>query len=124
MKPWSIGMAAVIMMIAAAITFGLAASLLFGSQTFAGGSAAVAPCDSDGVSVVRTLSGTNVVSVTVGGIASACGNGALSVTVSNGITNVSGSAVVPAGGGSIVVTLATPILATEAMTTDLTIVGA
>jgi hypothetical protein len=124
MKRWLIGMTAVIVMIAAAITPGLAATLAFGSQTFAGGSAAVATCDSDGLSVERTLSGANVVSVTVGRIAAACGNGTLSLTVSNGVTNVSGSAVVPAAGGSVVVTLAAPILATEAMTTDLTIVGA
>jgi hypothetical protein len=102
----------------------MAANLSSGSQTVAGGNAAVAACDTDGVTVTRTLSGTNVASVTVSNIASACGNGALSLTVSNGSTNVSGSATVPVGGGSVLVTLASPILVTNAMTADLTIVGA
>jgi len=124
MKPWLIGVAAVIVTIAAAFSYGLATNLSFGSRTLASSRATVAACDSDGLSVVRALSGTNVVSVTVGGIAAACGNGALSLTVSNGMTSTSGTAVVPAAGGSVLLTLATPILATDAMTTDLTIVGA
>lgn len=124
MRRWLIGMVAAVVTIVATIAPGLAANLGSGSQTLAGANAAVTSCDTDGVTVVRALSGTNVISVTVSNIAAACGNGALSLTVSNGATNVSGTAVVPAGGGSVVVTLASPIAAADAMTTDLTIVGA
>ena len=117
-------MVAAIVTIAATIAPGMAANLPSSSQTLAGANAAVTSCDTDGVTVVHTLSGTNVVSVTFSNIAAACGNGALSMTLSNGLTSVSATAVVPAGGGSIVVTPATPIAAANAMTTDLTIVGA
>ncbi len=124
MRRWLIGMAATIATIVAAIAPGLASGVTTNSQTLAGANATVTSCDTDGVTVVRTLSGANVVSVTVSNIAAACGNGALSMTVSNGSTSVSATAVVPAGGGSVVVTPATPIAVTDAMTTHLTIVGA
>ncbi|HEY6628302.1 MAG TPA: hypothetical protein VI193_04930 [Acidimicrobiia bacterium] len=124
MRRWLIGMVAAFVTIVATIAPGLAANLPSSSQSLAGANVAVASCDTDGVTVVRTLSGANVVSVTISNIASACGNGALSMTLSNGSTSVSATAVVPAGGGSVVVTPATPIAATNAMTTHLTIVGA
>jgi hypothetical protein len=124
MRRWLIGMVAAVVLIVATIAPGLASGLGTNTQSLAGAGAAVTSCDTDGVTVVRTLSGANVVSVTISGIASACGNGTLSMTVSNGSTSVSATAVVPAGGGSLVVTPATPIAATNSMTTHLTIVGA
>jgi hypothetical protein len=124
MRRWLIGMVAAVVTIVATIAPGLAANLVSGSQTLAGANAAVTSCDTDGVTLVRTLSGLNVVSVTVSNISAVCGNGALSLTVTNGVTNVSGAAVVPAGGGSVLVTLSAPIAAANAMTTHLTIVGA
>ena len=124
MRRWLIGMVAAVVTIVATVAPGMAANLSSNSQTLAGANAAVTSCDTDGVTIVRTLSGTNVVSVTVSSIAAACGNGSLSLTVNNGSTNVSGTAVVPVGGGSVVVTLASPIAAANAMTTELTIVGA
>jgi hypothetical protein len=57
------------------------------------------PCDSDGVTVLEVLSGNNVASVDVSGIASACGTGTVSVTVRNGSVQGAASATIPSGGG-------------------------
>jgi hypothetical protein len=107
-----------------AIVPALAAGLSTTSASLGGSGATVTRCDSDGVGVIGNLSGSNVVSVTVSNLAPACGSGSLSVTVSNGSTNSTGTGVVPGGGGSLTVTLGSPIAATNAMTTDLAIVGA
>ena len=121
MRRW-LGLIAVSAVLAAGP--GLAAGLSSSARSLGGSSATVGRCDTDGVGVVQNLSGSNVVSVTVSSIASACGGGSISVTVNNGSTNVNGATVVPAGGGSVTVTLGTSIAQTESMTTDLAIVGA
>ena len=66
------------------------------------------PCDADGVSVVEVISADAITRVDVSGIAAACGNGTLSVTVRNGSAQGSGSAAVPAGGGGPVAVAVSP----------------
>src|SRR5436309_16024765 len=83
----------------ASSAFGYAASHTVGTKTLGGTNASVAPCDADGVTIVHNLSGSNVASVTIASIASACANASLSVNVNNGSANSSGSGTVPAGGG-------------------------
>ena len=112
----------------AAVTVALAgiafaASLSTSSSTLGAGTSVVAPCDPNGVTIVQNLAGANVSSVTIGSIASACANGALSVTVNNGLANSSGSGTVPAGGGSMTVTLAAAVALREADEVDVAIAG-
>ena len=107
----------------ASVSVGHAASLAMGSKSLGAQSAAVPKCDTDGFTLVHNLSVSNVVSVTVGSIAAACAAGVLSVTVNNGLTNSSGSATVPAGGGSLTVTLALPVLAADVEQVDVSVVG-
>ena len=51
------------------------------------------------------------------------GGATLQVTVNNGVTNSSGSAAVPAGGGSVTVTLGAAVAVTTATQTDMVLVG-
>ena len=100
-----------------------AASLSLGSDTIGANSIASARCTASGLSVLQTLTGTNVVSVSVGILPAACGGGTLRVAVHNGVTSSEGSAVVPGGGGTVSVTLALPVAVTVAEQTDLVVDG-
>jgi hypothetical protein len=73
--------------------------------------------------VFQNLSAGTVVSVTVGVLPAACAGATLQVTVNNGVANASGSAAVPGGGGSVVVTLGSAPAVTAAEQTDLVVVG-
>jgi hypothetical protein len=101
----------------------LAASLSLSSDSIGAGTASTGRCTNAGLSVVQNLSGSNVASVTVGSIPSACGGATLLVSVTAGATTGSGSASVPSGGGSVTV----PIPGTPAVTaselTDLVLIG-
>jgi hypothetical protein len=94
-----------------AASFAAAATLSVSSAGVAGGNAAVAPCDTDGVRfTARTVDGTanhGVTSLTVSSIASACAGSMLTLTLT-GSTNTaldSASAVLPATGFTGAVTL-------------------
>ena len=99
----------------------LASNLAHTSTTLTGGNAAITACDSDGVATIFTLSGSNVASVTVSGISSGCGNAALSVAVDNGTASSTGTASVPVGGGSVVVTLASSVAMSDSMKTAIVV---
>jgi hypothetical protein len=75
------------------------------------------------VTVIQNLSGANVISVTVGGIASGCATGTLSATVDNGTSSSSGTGTVPAGGGSMTVTLSAAVPAKDGEEIDVAITG-
>lgn len=102
---------------------GFAASLNVTSQTFGSARAAMPRCASGALTVLQNLSGANVASVTVSNIPAGCGTGTLYVTVNNGTSQGSGSAAVPAGGGSLTVTLGAAVPLTTAEQTDLVVVG-
>ena len=72
-----------------ALVVASAAAVAITTAPLGSGSASL-PCDTDGVTLTQTLSGTNVASVTVGGIASPCGGANLSLTVNNGTASGSG----------------------------------
>jgi hypothetical protein len=113
------------LVVAAAVVvpvYGLASSLNMTNRTLGDGSATVTSCDTDGVKVTPNITGTNVVSATIAGIASSCTNATLSVTVNNGLTNASGTGTVPTS-GTMTVTLATAVAATDGMQSDLSISG-
>jgi hypothetical protein len=99
----------------------LASSLAIGSGTLGTAASGVARCDTGVVSAFNysAVSPFPILSVSVSGIASACGGGTLRVTVNTGLTTSSGSGTVPAGGGSMTVTLASSIAARDATQTEL-----
>ncbi|MEP7060638.1 MAG: hypothetical protein ABI828_07890 [Actinomycetota bacterium] len=112
-------------LVAAALfaTVGHASSLNTATNSVGAGKVAVATCDNDGVTVLQVLTGNNVTSVTIGGIAAACAAGTLSVTVNNGTANSTGSAAVPGGGGSMTVALAASVAMKDSDQIDVTITG-
>ena len=123
----SIGMRRLLLLVVISVTSGLTVGAAASLSVSAGGLGAahqsVARCGTAGLSVIQNLSGSNVVSVTVGGLPSTCGSSTLQLTVYNGSTTSSGSAAVPAAGGSVTVTLATAIAAAVNERTDLVVVG-
>ena len=117
-------MAAMALAVAAiAVSPAFAAGLGSTTRTLGANLAAVTPCDPDGFSIRQTLSGSNVASIMVSGIASACATGTLSVTLNNGATFTTASGAVPAGGGSMTLTLSPAVAITDHHTTDVTITG-
>jgi hypothetical protein len=109
------------------VTMGLAvasASSLAAAATTLGASEATVPrCTTGALGVTQNLSASTVVSVTVSGLPSTCASATIQVTVNNGSTTGSGSAVVPAGGGSITVTLAAAPAVAAGETTDVVLTG-
>ena len=110
-------------MTAAAAVLGFASSLAQGSDALGAGSASVPECDTNGVTVVPTLSGSSIASVAIGSVDSACGGATLSAAVDNGATSSSGSGTVPGGGGALTITLAAAVAATDAVQIDVSIAG-
>ena len=118
-----IGAVAVATVVLGLATPGFASSLGWSSRTVGSNGTALGKCDADGVGILQNLSGANVVSVTVSGIAAACAGGTLSATVDNATTASSGTAVVPSGGGSVTVSLAASVPAKDAEEIDVAISG-
>ena len=102
---------------------GSAASLSFASGSLGAATTATPRCTTASLTVFQNLAAGTVASVTVGAIPAACGGATLQVTVNNGVTNSSGSAVVPGGGGAVTVNIAVPPAVTAAEQTDLVLVG-
>ena len=117
-----IGAAAIGAVVLVAI-IGHGASMGAASTSLGAGKAAVTACDPDGITVTQVLTGINVTAVGVGGVASACGTGTISVTVNNGTANSTGTAIVPAGGGSMTVTLASAVAMKDSDEIDVAITG-
>jgi hypothetical protein len=87
-----------------------------------------ATCDSGAPTVVQNVgtggNATNVVSLDVSGIVSACGGGTLKVSVSNGADAVQeATKAIPGGGGTVNVTLGTAVPLTEAHFVAVTLQG-
>jgi hypothetical protein len=101
----------------------LAASVSVSSNSLAGASLTISRCTTAGLAVFPNFSGATVVSVTVSGLPSTCGNGTLQATVNNGTVNASGSAAIPAAGGAVTVTLSSAPALTAIVQTDLVVVG-
>ena len=114
---------AVILVTASGAVIGAAASLSFASGTLGAATTATPRCTTAGLTVLQNLSAGTVISVTVGALPAACGGATLQVTVNNGVTNASGSAAVPGGGGSVTVVLGSAPAVTAAEQTDLVLVG-
>lgn len=106
-----------------ALAYGAAATLGVSSARLGAGGATVARCD-DSFTRSLTVSGGNVTHVTIGDVASACGNGQMRVVLTDaGNNQVSqGSATVPAGGGSVAVSV-TPVAVGSVSKVHVVVVG-
>jgi len=104
-----------------AVVTGFATSLTAGSAGVGAGNAAAARCDTSGVTTVYTLTTTNVTGVTVSNIDAACAGKSIKVTLDNKLTTSSGSGTVPAGGGSMSITV-TAIAVTQIMQDEISVV--
>lgn len=102
---------------------GAAASLNLSSGTLGATQLATPRCTTANLSVLQNLAVSSVASVTISGLPASCGGGTLQAAVNNGTANSTGSAVVPAGGGSVTVTLAATVPVSEAAETDIVVVG-
>jgi len=105
------------LLIVASLAYGAAASINVNGGVVQAGEGSVGQCDSDGVSVGYHVKYDNIVNdfvvdfVTVSNIASACGGKTVAVQLTSGglaITNASGTATIPAGGGSVMTTVHPP----------------
>ena len=108
---------------AAAVSYGLADSLPLSSPQVGAANAAVPKCSTAGMTAFENVSGSSVVSVSVSNVDSTCAGGTLSLTVNNGTTTGSASALVPGGGGSMTVTLGSPVPFIDNASVDLVVVG-
>lgn len=108
---------------ALSVVIGAAASVALSSSTLGAARATTPRCTTAGLTVFQNLSAGTVVSVSVGGLPAACGGATLQATLNNGSANSSGSAAVPAGGGSVTVTFGSAPAVAVADQIDLVLVG-
>lgn len=116
-------MAAILVLGVLGAIVGAAAGLALTTTTLGASRVTPSRCASTGLTVTPTLTGATWTAVVVGGIPATCGGATLQLTVDTAVTNSSGSAVVPAGGGSATVTLAVAQAVVAAMQVDLVFVG-
>ena len=117
----SLAVAAMIVVLGTVAAF--AASLSFDGGSLGMASTSTPRCTNAGLGQIQNLSGSNVVSVTVSNLPAACGNATLQVSLNNTSTSSGGSATVPAAGGSVTVTLGTPVAMATTEEIDLVLTG-
>ena len=106
-----------------------AATLSVANGGLGAGVGSPAACESGALTVAQNVgtaspNTTNVVSVDVSGIASACGGGTVMVAVyNNTATAQEASKAIPAGGGTVNLTLTTPVALKEAHLVSVTLQG-
>ena len=118
-----------ILLVVLGIPVAAAASLTLTGGVLGSGVGAPATCLSGSPTIVQNVgtaspNTTNVVSVNVSGIASDCGGGTVRVTVNNNTDpaqEVTGA--IPGGGGSVNLTLATPVPLKDAHFVAVTLQG-
>jgi hypothetical protein len=117
-----------LLLAAVAVPVAAAATVSISSGTLGAGSGTPAACDGGAPTVVQNVgtvsNATNIVSVDVSGIASACGGGTVQVAVYNN-TDVAQEATkaIPAGGGTVNLTLGTPVALKGAHLVSVTLQG-
>jgi len=117
------GLALACALIAVGLSVGLAASLSVSPRSLGAARLAVPRCTSTGFGVINNLTGSNIVSVTVSSLPSACGGATVQVAVNNGSANSTGSGTAPAGGGSVTIALAAAVADTTFAQTDVLLTG-
>lgn len=114
---------ALFVLCALGISTAYAASVATAPGSLGAARVATPRCTTAGLSVLQNLSGSTVVSVTVGNLPAACGNGTIQVAVNNGSVSATGSGTVPAAGGSITVTLGAAPAVAAGEETDVVVTG-
>lgn len=114
---------AIAVLAGATLVTGHAASVALSTQTVGMARVAVPRCAAVASTVLSNVSGSSIVSVTISGLPSACGGAVAQAAVNNGTSNSSGSATVPAGGGSVTVTLSTAVAVSTTYETDIVLTG-
>jgi hypothetical protein len=117
----SVAVAALIVVLGSVTAF--AASISFGGGSLGMASTSTPRCTNAGLGLIQNLAGSNVISVTVNNLPSACGNATLQVTLNNLTASSGGSASVPAAGGSVTVTLAAAVAMSTTEEIDLVLTG-
>jgi hypothetical protein len=117
------GLALVCGLTVVGLVVGLSASLTISPRSLGAARLTVPRCTSAGFGVINNLTGSNVVSVTVSSLPSACGGAAVQVAFNNGSTSSTGSGTVPAGGGSVTIALAAAVADTTFAQTDVLLTG-
>jgi hypothetical protein len=84
---------------------GWAAGLAVSTGSLGAASVAVPRCTTTALTVLPVLSGSTVSSVSVSGLPASCGGATVRATVDTGTARGSGSSTVPAGGGSLSVSI-------------------
>jgi hypothetical protein len=111
----------------AVAVYAAAATLGTDTGTLQSGNGSLTRCQTGAFTFTNTLSGSNIASISVGGITSACANGSLSLTVTNSskASIGAGTASIPSGcsGCSVSVTLSPKPTAASAVADVLAIAG-
>ena len=103
-----------VLLLALVVPVAAAAKLTVTGVTLGSGVGAPPLCDSGQPTLTQNvgtlLNGTNIVSVDVSGIVSACGGGTIKLTLNNGSgAEEEATKAIPAGGGTVNVGLSTPV---------------
>ncbi len=104
MRGWQLvtaGVALAIILVDGASAAGLSVT----TRTLGSTTVGTPRCATGAISVLPVLSGSAVASVTIASLPAACAGATARVTVNNGSATGSGSGTVPAGGGSLGVTI-------------------
>ena len=118
-----------ILLVVLGVPVASAASLSLTDGALSSGVGAPATCLSGSPTIVQNIgtaspNTTNVVSVDVSGIASACGGGTVSVAVKNASNPAQeATKAIPAGGGTVNVPLTTAVALTDAHSVHVTLQG-
>ena len=107
----------------ASAVVGAAASVTLATGSLGAAKVTVPRCTTSAYYVTQNLAVNNVVSITLTAVPAACGGATALVTLNNMTTSSSGSGTVPAGGGSITVSIASAIAATTIEEIDIVLVG-
>jgi hypothetical protein len=116
-------LATLVVVVAGSALIGSAASLALSSGKLGAAEAATARCTSSGVTVAETITGTSVSSVTMSGIPATCAGASLSVTLNNGAAHSTKTGTVPAGGGSMTLTVTPTVPLTQVAEADIVMTG-
>jgi hypothetical protein len=120
---WQLRLIIVLAISASGIAVGSAAALSATARPLGAATLTVPRCTTAGLTVLHNPSVNTIVSITVSGLPAACGGAVLQAAVTDGIVIGSGTATVPASGGSVTVTLSSAPSLLAVDRTDIVLIG-